>query len=232
VNLADLLGRTRCLLIDFDGPICAVFAGCPASTVAAELRAVITARLSTVPADIAELTANPLRILRRVADLGDAELTRAVANALRDAELAAIATATPTPGAADVLRAAHHAGRRVAIVSNNHGDAVGRYLYDRGLIQYVDGIAGRVDGMDPRRLKPDPLLVKAGLTTVHGRPADTVLVGDSEGDIEAGQAAATATIGYANKPGKRERLTNAAADIVIDTMTELARAIQLAAALS
>jgi hypothetical protein len=104
MNLVDLLGRTRCLLIHFDGPICAVFADYPTSTVAAELHAVIAARIGTVPANIAELTANPLRIVRQVADLGDAELTRAVADALRDAELAAVATATPPPGAADVLR--------------------------------------------------------------------------------------------------------------------------------
>lgn len=229
MNLLDLLRRTRALLIDFDGPICAVFAGYPASTVAAELHAVIAARLGTVPTNIAELTANPLHILRRVADLDDAELAHMVADALRDAELAAVATAAPTPGAADVLRAARETGRRVAIVSNNHGDAVEKYLHSRGLMRYVDGIAGRVDGMDPRQLKPDPLLVKAGLTTIAACAADTVLVGDSESDIEAGWAAGTATIGYANKPGKRERLNNARADVVIDTMTEIARALQLAA---
>ena len=229
MNLPDLLGRTCALLIDFDGPICAVFAGYPAPTVAAELHAVVASRLGTVPTNIAELTANPLHILRRVADLGDAELTRMVADALRDAELAAVATAAPTPGAADVLRAAHEAGRRVAIVSNNHGDAVEKYLHAQDLIGYVDSIAGRVDGMDPRQLKPDPLLIRVGLTTIGAGATDAVLVGDSEGDIEAGRAAGTATIGYANKPCKRERLAGAGADVVIDTMTEIARAVQLAA---
>jgi phosphoglycolate phosphatase-like HAD superfamily hydrolase len=129
VNLADVLGRTRCLLIDVDGPICAVFAGYPPSTVVAELHAVIAARLGTVPTEIVELTANPLRTLRRVAELGDAELTQAVADALRDAELAAVASAAPTPGADDVLRAAQDTGRRVAIVSNNSEDAVEKYLH-------------------------------------------------------------------------------------------------------
>ncbi len=206
MSLADLLGRTRCLLIDFDGPICAVFAGYPASAVAAKLHAVIAARLGTVPAKIAELTANPLHILRRVADLDDPELTRAVAAACRDAAVAAVATAAPTPGAADVLCAAREAGRRVAVVSNNNSAAVETYLQTRDLMGYVDGIAARFAGMDPRLLKPDPLLVNAALRTVGARPADAVLVGDSVSDIEAGQAAGTATIGYANKPGKRDRL--------------------------
>jgi phosphoglycolate phosphatase len=229
VNLHDLLSRARCLLIDFDGPICAIFAGYSAPTVAAELHTVIAIQLGTVPPDIARLTANPLHILRRVADLDDAELTRTVADALRDAELAAVAAATPTPGAEDVLRAAHETGRRVAIVSNNHGDAVEKYLHTRDMIRYVGGIAGRVDGMDPRQLKPDPLLVRAGLATVGACAADGVIVGDSESDIEAGWAADVATIGYANKPGKHGRLTNAGADVVVDAMAEIARAVQLAA---
>ena len=37
-NLAALLQRTRAILFDFDGPICSVFAGQPAPTVARELR--------------------------------------------------------------------------------------------------------------------------------------------------------------------------------------------------
>jgi HAD superfamily hydrolase (TIGR01509 family) len=228
MKLADLLGRTSALLLDFDGPICAVFAGYPASTVAAELHAVIADRLGTVPPEIAELTTNPLRILRRVADLGDAELTRAIADACRDAEVAAVATASPTPGAGDVLRAARECGRRVAVISNNSSDAVEKYLQSRDLVRYIDGIAARFDDMDPRLLKPDPLMVKAGLATVRARPADAVLVGDSVSDIEAGRAGGTATIGYANKPGKHERLTDAGADVVIDTMTELADAVRLA----
>ena len=226
MNLFNLLSRTRALLIDFDGPICAVFAGYPAATVAAELHAVIAAHLGTIPNEIAELTANPLHILRRIAELGDVELTRMVGDALRGAELAAVVTAAPTPGAADVLRAAREANRRVAIVSNNHGDAVERYLHTHDLIRYIDGTASRVDGMDPRLLKPDPLLVRAVLTSIGADAADAVLVGDSESDIEAGQAAGTGTIGYANKPGKRERLTNAGADVVIDTMAEVVRAVQ------
>jgi phosphoglycolate phosphatase len=227
--LADLLGRTRCLLVDFDGPICAVFAGFPAPAVADELRAVIAAWLGEVPAHLAGLP-NPLRTLRLVADLGDPKLTRAVTDACRDAEVTAIATAAPTPGADDVLRAAHDAGRSVAVVSNNSTNAVERYLHDHDLTRYIDGIAARDDDMDPRLLKPHPLLVETGLTTINADPRSAVLVGDSVSDIDASRAARVATIGYTNKPGKRERLANAGADVIIDTMTELADAIRYAAA--
>jgi phosphoglycolate phosphatase len=228
VNLIDLLARKPCLLLDFDGPICAVFAGYTTEAAASELRAVIADRRGSVPHMIDEVGAHPLGILRRVAGLGDPELTRAVADTCRDAEVRAVATAAPTPGAGDVLRAAHDGGRQVAIVSNNSGEAVRTYLDAHDLNGYVDHIAARYDGMDPHRLKPNPHLVDAAISALRARSADAILVGDSDSDIEAGRAAAIVTIGYANKPGKRERLANA--DTVIDTMTELADALRLVAA--
>jgi hypothetical protein len=45
-----------------------------------------------------------------------------------------------------------------------------------------------------------------------------------------GRAAGVRTIGYANKPGKRDRLTDAGADIVIDSMQALAVSLCHAAA--
>jgi HAD superfamily hydrolase (TIGR01509 family) len=230
-GVRDILGRTAALLLDFDGPICAVFAGYPAPAVADKLRAVIAAHLGTVPADLADVP-DPLRMLRPAADLGDPELTRAVTDACRHAEVSAVATAAPTLGAHDVLRTAHDGGRRVVIVSNNSAEAVQAYLHAHDLSEYVDHVAARYDGMDPRLLKPDTHLVDAALTTLGVDPAGAVLVGDSESDIEAGQAAGTATIGYANKPGKRQRLADAGADTIVSTMIELADAIQLVTAQS
>jgi phosphoglycolate phosphatase len=227
MTLADLLSRARCLLIDFDGPICAVFAGHSATAVAHHLHDVIRERLrGDLPPGIAELTANPLQILGQVDALGDDALTRAVADACRDAETAAIAAARPTPGAEELLRAAHHTGRRVAVVSNNASLAVETYLRTHNLIRYLDGLAARFDGMPPRLLKPHPFLIERGLTAVHARPADAVFIGDSVTDIEAGQAAGTPTIGYANKPGKHLRLTDAGADAVIDAMQSLVQTLQ------
>ena len=227
MTLTDLVARARCLLIDFDGPICAVFACHPAATVAQQLHDIIRERLDgELPPGIAALNADPLHILGQVDALGDDELTRAVADACRDAETAAVTTARPTPGAEDLLRAAHHTGRRVAIVSNNASQAVETYLRDHNLIRYIDGVTARFDGMPPRLLKPHPFLIERGLTTVHSRPADALFIGDSATDIEAGRAAGTPTIGYANKPGKHQRLTDAGADAVIDTMPPLVEALQ------
>jgi phosphoglycolate phosphatase len=227
MTLTDILSRTRCLLLDFDGPICSVFAGHPASAIAAQLQGLIRDRLGTVPTRIAELRSDPLNILRQVADLDDDELTRAIADACRDAEVAAVASATPTPGTLNLLRAGNEMGMSVVIVSNNASQAVQTYLDRHCIAEYTNDIAARTDGMDPRLLKPHRYLLDAGLALTGTHAADAVFIGDSESDIEAGRTVGVATIGYANKPGKHQRLAQAGADKVIDSMQVLTDAIQL-----
>lgn len=71
-------------------------------------------------------------------------------------------------------------------------------------------------------MKPDPFPVREAVRELGAEPAECVLIGDSETDIEAAHAAGVTAIGYANKPGKRERF--AAADALIDSMAELVSA--------
>lgn len=231
MNLTELVGAAHCLLIDFDGPVCAVFASYPAATVADELRAVIRSRFGgELPLGLAEHHADPLRMLVEVASLGDDELTREVAAACRDAEVTAIGDATPTRGAEDVLRAARAAGYRTAIVSNNAAEAIDAYLRRHNLFRYVSVVVARFDGMDPRLLKPNPFLLDRAVAVVEGQSDEAMFIGDSVSDVVAGRAAGVRTIGYANKPGKRDRLTDAGADIVIESMQDLAVSLRHAAA--
>ena len=81
-------------------------------------------------------------------------------------------------------------------------------------------IAGRTEP-DPRLLKPHPHLILRALDALGSDPATCALVGDSISDIQAAQKANTASIGFANKPGKAERLQSAGADAIVVTMTEL-----------
>lgn len=225
-SLADILGHARVLLLDFDGPICDMFAGRAAKLVTDDARALFAAHGGTITDELAPAE-GPLQLLRDLADVDEnPELTRTVTDAVRDAEITAVATAHPTPGSEDALQAASATGRRVAIVSNNADEAVRAYLNRHGLDRYVDRVIGRYDGMNLEFLKPHQHLVQLALDTLHAAPAETVFVGDSTDDIEAGHTAGVTTIGYANKPGKRDRLTAAGADTVIDTMTELADALR------
>jgi HAD superfamily hydrolase (TIGR01509 family) len=114
--------------------------------------------------------------------------------------------------------AANQTGRRIAVVSNNSADCIHAYLSAHQLTTYVQLVIGRPEAV-PERMKPHPYPVLAAIGELGAEPGECLLVGDSFSDIEAAQAAGVAVIGYANKPGKRERLTDA--DVVIDSMAEL-----------
>jgi phosphoglycolate phosphatase len=223
-QLTAIVGRTRTLLLDFDGPVCRLFAGYRAPVIAEQLRILIAQRLDALPAGVVD--AGPIEVLRQSADLHDPELTHALAEALRDAEVTAAASAAPTPGLREVLQAVHDTGRRVVIVSNNSAEAVRAYLDREGLTSEFALVIARYDGMDPGLLKPHDHLVHLALTALDAAASSTVLLGDSPSDINAGRALGLPTIGYANRPGKRERLAGAGADTIVDTMAELAAAIR------
>jgi phosphoglycolate phosphatase-like HAD superfamily hydrolase len=219
-----VLAGTRNLLLDFDGPVCEIFAGLPAPTITAQLLTLLAARGITVPDELAS-EGDPLQVLRATSRLGDDQAVEMVAGALREAEVRAVETAAPTPGFPDVLDAARATGRRLAIVSNNSQQAVEAYLQGHDLLGYFDQIVGRYNGQDPESLKPSPHLVWLTMTPMGATPATTALVGDSMTDIEAARAVPIDGIGYANKPGKDARLAAAGASAIVYSMAELAAAL-------
>src|SRR5260221_9251917 len=92
-ELDTLARRTRHVLIDFDGPICEIFAGTPGHDVADELRRQLRAVRIDIPPG-AETSDDPLEVFRVVADLGGQ--ADAIAQALLTAlEVQAVQTAQP-----------------------------------------------------------------------------------------------------------------------------------------
>jgi phosphoglycolate phosphatase len=222
-TLGELLRDRRVLLLDFDGPVCSVFAGYPAQVIADELRNLAMSEGIEVPPALAAEN-DPLAFLRQLADVATSQQTRVVADALRDKELTAIETARATPGSLDVLRAAKSSGRSVGIVSNNSAEAVNAYLRRHGWEADVDHVSARYDGMDPRLLKPDAYLVNQAVDALDTTRRSAVVVGDSASDVESGRAGGIPVIGYANKPAKRDDLATAGARVVIEDMAVLAAA--------
>jgi HAD superfamily hydrolase (TIGR01549 family) len=218
VELRSIIGRTRHLLLDFDGPICAIFAGLPAPAVAARLRELLGADGQPLPDAVAGED-DPIEVLRFTSGLGLDTAARVEAR-LRDAERAATQTATPTPYAREVILACHQTNRRVAVISNNSQAAVETYLRAHHLVEHVDVIVGRTEP-DPRLLKPHPHLVLRALDAISGDPAMSSFVGDSTSDVQSAKAAGTHSVGYANKPGKFQRLQRAGAAAVVTSMAEL-----------
>jgi HAD superfamily hydrolase (TIGR01509 family) len=222
VELGSIIGRTRDLLLDFDGPICSIFAGLPAPAVAGRLRELLASNGTPLPDSVAAED-DPIEVLRFTSRL-DADTAARIEGALREAERAATETATPTPGAREVILACHQTGRRVAVISNNSQAAVETYLQAYNLTEHVDVIVGRTDS-DPRLLKPHPHLVLRALKVLGGDPTTSSFVGDSTSDVQSAKAAGTHSVGYANKPGKAKRLQRAGAEVIVTSMTELHQAL-------
>ncbi|MFJ1932691.1 HAD family hydrolase [Kitasatospora sp. NPDC088160] len=221
-QLADALRPVKHVLLDFDGPVCSVFAGLPAPEVARRLREGLLANGEQALAG-AEKESDPLALLRLVSDVRP-DLTESTDAALAALETEAVRIGQPTPGGESVLRACARSGRLVSVVSNNAGTAITTYLTDHGLDGYVAGVFGRAPG-DPSSMKPNPRLLLDAMEATGTRPEHCVFVGDAARDVEAGEAAGVPTIGYANKPGKDARLAAAGAVVIVDSMQLIADAL-------
>jgi phosphoglycolate phosphatase len=218
-GVGDFFGHAGALLLDFDGPVCSVFAGLPALAVAAQLRAVLAQGGHELPAAVTAV-ADPFDVLAYATTLGGDE-ARCVEAAFAAREVDAIATARPTPGAHDLMAAWHATGRPLTIVSNNSAQAINAYLDRHNLHHLVTTVAARTGPATP--LKPDPHLVRQALEALSAAPHLAVLIGDSTTDITAATTAGTRSIGYANKPGKHQALTAAGATTVVTTLTDAIR---------
>ncbi|MEV6368740.1 HAD family phosphatase [Micromonospora musae] len=219
-DLGRLLGEVDALLLDFDGPVCSIFAGYPAPRIAAELVDVLRRRSVDVPPELDSET-DPLEVLRRMGAAGDQGVTRTVEDALCAAELRAIETAEPTLYGREVIVAARQAGLRVAVVSNNSAGAVSAYLSAHRLAGYVSPVVGRAYA-EPARMKPNPEPILRAANCLGQAPSRCILVGDSLSDIEGARAAGVRVIGYANRAPKLAAFRAAEADVVITSMGDLA----------
>jgi HAD superfamily hydrolase (TIGR01549 family) len=221
-DLTELLARTEYLLLDFDGPVCSVFAGRSSRSIAVELLDLLRTANAPVPSGLDD-TGDPLEVLRHAATV-DAQFLERVERDLRVAEVDATRTATPTPHARELIDVWRRRGKRVGIVSNNSSAAITAYLTAQDIA--VDAVIGRTSS-DPSLLKPSPHLVAEAMRALDADPEPNayVLVGDSVSDVIAAREASIRSIGYANAAGKRRALSDAGATIVIDDMATLSEAV-------
>jgi phosphoglycolate phosphatase-like HAD superfamily hydrolase len=222
-KLHQLLAESDALLLDFDGPVCSVFAGYPAATVAAELLALVGA--TGVSTKDVEGELDPIEVLRWAARHGGRSLAATVDDALTAAEVRAVTTASPTPYALDIISFTYSAGVPLAVVSNNSGKCVNTYLAIHGKAAMVRGVEGR-SFAQPAKMKPHPAPILAAVADLCMSPDRCVLVGDSTSDMVAAGRAGTKSIGYANRDGKKSALRAAGADVVVDNMKDVLDALQ------
>lgn len=212
-TLRRILSCAKTLLLDFDGPICSVFAGIPANVVADQLREVLTEGGHVDLPDDVQVAADPFEVLFYASKLGQDE-ARYVEAAFRAHEVEAVQSAQPTSSAHDLMTRWTAAGGSLAIVSNNSVAAVRTYLDLHNLAGEVGVISARQDS-NTELLKPSPYLLNQAVGLLDENLATCVFVGDSSTDIEAGRAAGIDAIAFANKPEKLSNLIAAGPKAIV-----------------
>lgn len=215
-TLRRILGQAEALFLDFDGPVCNLFAGLPASAVVDQLCVVLADGGYGDPPPEIEKSSDPFDVLKYSATLGQTEADYVNA-AFAAHEVEAVSTARPTQHAHDLIRGWSHTGRPLAIVSNNSAIAIEAYLDQHHLGQYVSYVSGRVSA-NTVLLKPNPYLLRRASVNLRLLTNTTTFVGDSRTDIDAARSAQLQTIGYANKPAKVQVLSEAGATLVVTSL--------------
>lgn len=192
-SVPELLEHARCLLLDFDGPVCHLFHTRSAMGIATLLRTRLAERGAPVTDPDLLRSSDPHAILRAAPwpELA-AELEILLAE---EEELAALG-AESTEYADEFIQAVADSGRLLAMTTNNAPGAVRTYLKERRL----DGCFGeRIFGRDPVHpalMKPDPHCLRTAYTSLGIRPRDCLMIGDSAADERAADAAGVPFLGY------------------------------------
>jgi phosphoglycolate phosphatase len=125
----------------------------------------------------------------------------------------------PLSGAAEVLaHVAARTGDRVAVVSNKYAELCRRWLERWGLAGYVAAVAGP-ETYGAR--KPDPAAILPVLAGLRVAPADALLVGDMDIDVETGRNAGVPVVAVKGGASSPEVLERAGALAVLDALSAL-----------
>ncbi|MFF3399203.1 HAD family hydrolase [Streptomyces sp. NPDC002659] len=225
-SLVRLFGAAKCVLFDFDGPVCHLFDGHPASGIAAELR---NWAAQNVPGDVvaeAGSADDPLELLRAAASMyPHSDLVKEMERQLTSQELRATLTAEPTEGADLLIRRLGAAGFRLAITTNNSERAVRSYLERTGLSDlFGEHIHGRKP--DPTLMKPDPDCLRRALDTTGSTAAESLMIGDSPADCLAASQLGVPFLGYARNERKRQCLVDAGASECVPSLKPLLEVVE------
>jgi phosphoglycolate phosphatase-like HAD superfamily hydrolase len=231
IDSAQRVIAAQCVIFDFDGPLCHLFARRPAAAIAKRLRDTYALHPAGMDAsgDASGTwhgTTDPLRLLTAAFDDAaalDHESARRMERSLALEEIAAAEVAFPTGYADALVRTLHAMGRSLAVATDNCADAVHRYLAGRALLEPFAGrVRGRIcdDGAAPR-LKPDPDCVLRALAATGAAAAETVMIGDSARDVTAARAAGIGFVGYARNERKEHELHDAGAEWVVGSLRDI-----------
>ncbi len=138
-------------------------------------------------------------------------------------ELRGVDNAIPLPGTKELLLSLISRDKRIAIVTSNSSRTVTRWLARHYLVDHgVTTIVGR-DSLLP--LKPAPEMVNRAIELSCGSAEETVLVGDSQADLEAARRAHIAFFGIAGNLEARTHLEGLGTREIFSSPGDLARRV-------
>jgi len=127
-----------------------------------------------------------------------------------------ISSTTALPGADETVRALHARGFRLAIATTKIKKHLVGIVEQQG---WADLFSVLVAGDEVRTVKPDPEAINLTLSRLSCRNSDCYMIGDTENDILAAQAAGVATIGVKSPYGDGSRLRAAGPDRYVETIS-------------
>jgi len=227
-KLDELITRARCVLLDFDGPVCRLFAGHSAKVIATGQEEWLTARgLAGMLTEGEWSSRDPHWVLSEVARRHrDSDLVVELEEWLTAQELMAVEGAMPTAYADPLISSWGAVGTRLAIVTNNSDRAVRAYLERRHLLGYfAPNIYGRT--RDLSLLKPHPYTLNRALGALGAGPDATLMIGDTPSDHAAALSAGVPFVGYAHSEEKARRLLDAGVDrwSIVHSLETVLRAV-------
>lgn len=202
-SASQLIADSAGLLLDFDGPVCDVYAGADPSAIAQDVAAAFELDIDTT---------DPLELISHALATGGP--VDEIHQALAATEVAAVQTATETPGARQLIENYHSP---IAIVSNNASQAIEAWLRKAGLESQVDVVTGR----DPRRMKPNPWPLEISARAIDRQIDRCVFIGDSLSDFQAALNAGSPVIALANKPNKTAAFEDAGCTTIVQSLLGL-----------
>jgi HAD superfamily hydrolase (TIGR01509 family) len=129
----------------------------------------------------------------------------------------ALETTTLFPGVVETLVALRLQGINLATATTKLSAGTRRILTHFG----IAGHFAQIQGSDDMRFKPDPFIITRILTEQKWEKTDTLMVGDTDNDIEAGKRAGIKTCGVTYGSLSKEQITRLQPDFLIDSFPEL-----------
>lgn len=215
--MAHLLAKLKALILDFDGTLATAHYDFGAMREAVHA---LATKYGVRARDLEGLYVLEAveRAVELIGDPARAQAFRAQAqDMILDLERRGASEARLLPGVKEALAGLRDRGFRLAVVTRN----------SRAATDLIPGLCDLpynafLTRESVRRVKPHPEHLLAALVALQCTPAQAAVVGDHPMDMAAGKAVGVATIGVLTGAGTRETLHAAGADLIVQSVAELA----------